>query len=324
MAVAVLLVVAAAAALCSSTSAFPSAIFNFSAGEDIVDLTYPFDGNTIYWPEVEAAGFKYNRVPEEVWRTGGHPAVMYRQGHFIAGEHGGTHIDAPLHFNRAGIDIAELTVDQLAGPVVVIDVVAKCEKNFDYQTNLKDVQIFEKRYGRIPNGSYVLMKSGWGSRFPSKELFFNSDVGNIFNVSSLHFPGWHWDAVNWLIKHRDIRGVGSDASSTDNARENDGKFRTHLALGKAGRVGLEYVANIDKLPPTGAQILVVPMKIAAGTGAPTRMFAILPASMRVSPEEFAIKTIGITTGDGARHPDMNDPFVESSLSDIPKEDEPSP
>lgn len=242
-----------------------------------MDLSHEFDKNTVYWPEVVQNGLNFQRAPEEIWQTYGKPSRAYRQGHFTMGEHGGTHIDAPYHFNRGGKSTEELMPDQLYGPVSVVDVRAQCAKNKDYQTTLDDLKKFEKEHGRIKNGSFVFMNTGWNHFWPSSEKFFNSDVNNILNITSLHFPGWHWDAVDWLIKERDIRGVGSDASSTDNAVENRGTFKTHFVLGNAGRIGVEMVANIDALPPNGAFVMLFPMKITSGTGGPTRIIGILPS-----------------------------------------------
>lgn len=231
----------------------------------LVDLTYPFNKDTIYWPN--AKGFVHRKdgwakTPLGYW---------YAAGGFSTDEHGGTHLDSPIHFGEGKLSLEAIPVNRLTGPVFVINVSAAAASQADYAASRADVLAFEKSHGRIRRGGIVLFRTGWGSRWPDKKRYLGSDVPG--DTAHLHFPGIHPEAAALLVE-RGVFGVGIDTASNDVGPSK--KFETHQVLSEANVYGLENVAYLEKLPPTGATLIVAPMKIENGTGGPVRLLAILP------------------------------------------------
>lgn len=160
------------------------------------------------------------------------------------------------------------------GPAVVINVSAEAAKNLDYQVSLQDIQKFEDQYGKIPEGAFVFMFTDWGKRWPDKDKVFNTD--NFYNLSTHHFPGFHPNTTEFLVSQRNIRGLGVDSPSVDSASEGRAAG-THVILGRENRVGIEFVANLEKLPPSGASVIALPMKIARASGSPVRLIGTFSA-----------------------------------------------
>jgi kynurenine formamidase len=231
----------------------------------VIDLTHSFDAKTIYWPTEK--GFQWEK---EIWgKTEG--GYFYASAKFAAAEHGGTHLDSPIHFAEGKQTVDQLTVQQLIGPAIVIDVAAACAKNADYLASPADIEAWEKAHGPIPAGSIVLFRTGWGARWPDKKRYMGTDKAG--DVAGLHFPGIAPASAKVLLGRR-IRAVGIDTASIDYGQSKD--FLVHRTLYGAGIYGLENIADLEKLPATGATLIALPMKIAGGTGAPVRVIAILP------------------------------------------------
>ncbi len=231
----------------------------------LVDLTYDFDENTIYWPTAKPFHFK-----KEAWgkSAGGY---WYAAGRYSASEHGGTHLDAPVHFAEGQAGVDQIPVARLVRPAVVIDVSAKAGRNADYQLSAADVAAWEKTHGRIPEGAMVLVRTGWGKFWPDRKRYLGTDKAG--DTANLHFPGIGPDAAAELVERR-VAGVGIDTASIDHGPSKD--FRTHQVLYGAGLYGVENLANLEKVPVTGATIIALPMKIKGGSGAPVRVVALLP------------------------------------------------
>ncbi len=236
------------------------------ASQTLVDLTYPFDEHTIYWPTQKP----FHRE-KTAWGTtpGG---FWYASADFAASEHGGTHIDAPIHFGAGRQSVDEIPLERLVGPAVVIDVAAKCEANPDYELTVADITAWEARHGRIEPGALVLVYTGWGRRWPDPQRYLGTATPG--DAHSLHFPGMGREAAAFLVVHRRVRGVGIDTASIDPGRSRD--FQTHRVLNEANVYALENVAALDRLPPRGATVYALPIKIKGGTGGPVRILAVLP------------------------------------------------
>jgi kynurenine formamidase len=191
------------------------------------------------------------------------------------GEHVGTHFDAPCHWitgkGKACVD--DLEARQFVGPAAVIDVTAEVAKSADYVLSPQTIQEWEKSHGRIPNGAWVILRTGWGSRSNDGKAFFNADA-----KGSPHYPGFGKDSAEFLTKERDVLGVGTEAVGTDAAvgAGADPPFPNHSIMHGAGKFGLTQMANVDKLPATGAVIVAAPLKIEDGSGSPVRVIALVP------------------------------------------------
>ena len=240
------------------------------AGGRIVDMSYPFDAKTIYWPNAKPFTLE---VVHHGQTEGGY---WYEANQFCAAEHGGTHIDAPCHFAAGKWTVDAIPLDRLIGPAAVIDVRAPCASNPDYRVQVQDILDNEKKNGPIPAGAIVLFWTGWGERWPDRKRYMGDDTPG--KTTDLHFPGIGPEAAEFLAKQRDIRAVGLDTASLDYGPSVD--FLAHQVLNGANIPGLENVANLQLLPARGATLYALPMKIGGGSGAPTRIFAVLPEAGR--------------------------------------------
>ncbi len=231
----------------------------------VVDLTYSFDASTIYWPT--AKGFEWQK---ESWGPSerGH---FYAAARYAASEHGGTHLDSPIHFYEERATVDEIPVEKLMGPAVVLDISALCAKDPDCLLVVSDIESWEQEHGAIPPGAIVLVRTGWGKFWPDRKKYLGDETPG--ETANLHFPGIAPAAARVLVD-RKVDGVGIDTASLDHGPSKD--FFSHQVLGRARTYGLENVANLEQLPATGATVIALPMKIKGGSGAPARIIALLP------------------------------------------------
>ena len=182
-------------------------------------------------------------------------------------EHTGTHIDAPLHFTADGKSVAELPVEDLVAPLVVIDIKAKAVENPDAQVTPEDIKAWTDANGPIPDGAIVAMNSGWAAHVAT-DKFRNLGADG----KTMHFPGFHVDAVKQLLEGT-TKAIAVDTLSLDFGQSPD--FIVHNTWLPAGRYGIEGIANLDALPAKGATIVVGAPKVRGGTGGPARVFAMV-------------------------------------------------
>lgn len=182
-------------------------------------------------------------------------------------EHVGTHMDAPAHFGEGARTVEQLAPAVLVAPVAVVHIHERAAKDPDAQLRPDDVRAWERRYGRLPRGAAVFMHSGWESRVGSSQAFRNPDSSGV-----MHFPGFHPDTVEFLLRERDVVGIGVDTLSLDFGPSKD--FKTHRTWLPANRWGLENLANLARIPPAGAWVFVGAPKVAGGSGGPCRVFAL--------------------------------------------------
>src|SRR5262245_5216226 len=250
----------------AAKSPSPPASLDLSRYE-LVDLTHPLNAETIYWP-TSPIGFELKTLSKGMTEGG----WFYSANSFCAAEHGGTHLDAPVHFSESGDTTEKIPLSRLVAPAVVLDVSSKAAGNPDYRLTVEDVKAFEAKHGKIGAGSIVLLRAGWSRRWPDRKAYLGDDKPG--DASNLHFPSFGAEAVRWLIEERRIAALGLDTASIDAGIAKD--FPVHrLAAGK-NVPGLENLKDLDKLPPTGAILVALPMKIEGGTGGPARAIALVP------------------------------------------------
>jgi len=235
----------------------------------ILDMTYAYDENTIYWPN--ATPFKLTSEFHGMTDRG----YWYAANFYAASEHGGTHADAPLHFAQNGRTIDQIPLHEWIGPAVKIDTTKQCDRDRDYLLTVEDIKKWEKQYGRIPAGAWVIMYTGIGTQFyPDPKRVLGTDKKGLTALPELSFPAFSRESAEFLISQRKIKGVAIDTPSIDYGQSQD--FQVHRIICGADKLGLENIANLDKLPAKGAMLYVIPMSIKGATGAPARVFAILP------------------------------------------------
>jgi kynurenine formamidase/D-alanyl-D-alanine dipeptidase len=232
----------------------------------VVDLTHPFDEKTLYWPTSPSA-FELKSLAKG--KTPG--GWFYESNALCTPEHGGTHLDAPVHFSEAGESLEQVPVRRLVAPAVVLDVAAKAAQDPDYRLTAADVKAWEEAHGTIPRGAIVLLRTGWSARWPDRRRYFGDDTPK--DAAHLHFPSFGAEAAALLVKERGIGALGVDTASIDHGPSPD--FPVHRIAAAAQVPGLENLAGLDALPVTGAWLVALPMKIAGGSGGPLRVVALL-------------------------------------------------
>ena len=192
----------------------------------------------------------------------------YSAGRVDVEEHFGTHLDAPAHFAAGGLTADAIPADRLVRPAVVIDVTAKASHDADYRVAAADIQQFESAHGIIPEGAVVLIATGWDRFWPEQSRY----MGEVNGVK--HFPGLSVEAATMLARERRVAGIGIDTPSIDYGPSTG--FEAHHVSMAAGAYHIENAANLTQLPASGFRVVVAPMKIAGGSGGPTRVFALVP------------------------------------------------
>src|ERR1043166_4708673 len=233
----------------------------------VVDLSYAVDANTVYWPTAEQ--FKLETDFEGTTDKG----YFYSAYRYSAAEHGGTHIDAPVHFAKGHNPVDQIPLDQLIGAAIVIDVTKQCATNPDYLIGVKDFEDWEKQNGKIANGAIVLLRTGFGKYYPDRKKYLGTEERGAEAVAKLHFPGLDPVAARWLTQNRSIKAIGLDTASI--ARGQSTLFESHRALFEKNIPAFENVANLDQLPVKGFTVIALPMKIKGGSGGPLRIIALL-------------------------------------------------
>jgi len=235
----------------------------------IVDLSHAYDTATVFWPTA-AEGFDL-RVDAEGMTEAGY---YYAANSFSTAEHGGTHLDAPIHFAEGQQTVDDVPLERLIGPAVVIDVTAESEADADYLVTVDDLQRFEQQHGRIGPDAILLIRTGFSSRWPDAARYLGTAERGPEAVAHLHFPGLHPDTAKWLVEERPVRAVGIDTASIDYGQSTS--FETHRTLAAAGIPAFENLTALDQLPERGAYVIALPMKIGGGSGAPLRAVAVVP------------------------------------------------
>lgn len=252
-------------AACKRAKHNDSAAEFFASGKWI-DLTYSFSEQTLYWPN-NHIGFKLDTQVNGITPAG----FYYASNAFSAPEHGGTHLDAPVHFAQGHQTTDQVPLEHLTGLAVVIDVSDRALKDVDYLISVQDIEAWEKVNGKIPDSAIVLFRTGYGKYYPDAKKYFGTDEKGAGAIPHLHFPGIDPATAEWLGTQRKVKAVGLDTPSIDYGQSKD--FKTHQVLLAKDIPAFENVANLDQLPVTGAYIVALPMKIKNGSGGPLRIIA---------------------------------------------------
>lgn len=223
-----------------------------------IDLTHEMHEGMSFWPG--GVPFKMDRL------------VDYSSGYllhkFEMGENTGTHVDAPAHFIKGNRPIDEIPLKDLIVPAVVIDIQDKVARDSAYELTPADIEAWEKRHGRIPADSLVILNTGWHKRFATPDKYINFDGDKV-----MQFPGYHPDCAGVLIE-RGVVGVGIDTLSLDHGPSKT--FGFHVAMLKAQKYQIENMANLDAVPATGATVIVGVLPVKGGSQAQARIIALLP------------------------------------------------
>ncbi len=234
----------------------------------LVDLSHEYSSDAIFWPTAE--GFRLDKVADGVTDKG----YYYAANNFAGAEHGGTHLDAPVHFAAGRWTVEQIPLERLVGTAVVIDVSAKAAAQPDYQVTVDDLTAWESANGTIDGDTTVLFRTDFSKRWPDAATYLGTTERGDAAVAKLHFPGVHPDAARWLAETRKVKAIGIDTASIDYGQST--LFESHRTLYGNNIPAFENLTNLDRLPARGALLLALPMKIKGGSGAPLRAVAILP------------------------------------------------
>jgi kynurenine formamidase len=232
-----------------------------------VDLSHDFSAETIYWPT--AKPFELEVVSAQ--RTPG--GYYYAANNFSAAEHGGTHLDAPIHFAEGRWTTDQIPIDRLIGEAIVVDVRSGADSSADYKVDPAAITRWEQEHGSIPTNSIVLFRTGWARRWPDRAQYLGTTRKGPAAVAELHFPGIDSATALQLIA-RKVKAVGIDTPSIDYGQSSS--FPTHQLLFAANIPAFENVASLDRLPARGSFVIALPMKIKGGSGGPLRIVAVIP------------------------------------------------
>jgi kynurenine formamidase len=255
-----------AAIACDTSARQPAATIDL-ARFALVDLTHAYNAQTIFWPT------DTNRFALRELSRGTTPGGwFYSSNAFTSPEHGGTHLDAPIHFQIEGRTSESIPLEQLVALAVVIDVTAQANANADYLLMPDDVLAFEREHGTITPGTIVLLRTGWSERWPDRLRYLGDDTPG--DASQLHFPSFGADAARLLVDERRVAALGVDVASIDGGQSAD--FMVHRIAALADVPGFENLTNLSALPARGALVVALPMKIEGGSGGPLRAIAFVP------------------------------------------------
>jgi kynurenine formamidase len=233
----------------------------------LVDLTHAFGADTLYWPTSPSA-FDLKTLHRGPTEAG----FFYSAYAFCAPEHGGTHLDAPEHFAEGRRSADEVPLEQLVAPAVVIDVAAQAAADPLHRLTPEEVLAWERGHGQIEPGTIVLLRTGWSRRWPDRKAYLGDDTPG--DASRLRFPAYGVEAARLLLAERRVAALGIDTASIDYGPSQD--FPVHQVVSGADVPAFENVANLEALPPRGAWVVALPMKIRGGSGGPLRAIAIVP------------------------------------------------
>jgi kynurenine formamidase len=224
----------------------------------VADLTHPLSPQSPVYPN----------LPPFVTHTppASHASGSVSINHYELVDHCGTHLDAPYHCYNDGWTSDTLPLSTLIAPAVVINIGKKINHDHDAIVTPDDILNWERSNGKIPNGAAVLMASGWANRIHNADQFINADSGGV-----PHFPGFGVEAIQFLLNERNINGIGVDTLSLDHGASPN--FAVHYAFLPSNKWGIECLANLESIPPSGATLVVAPWKVVGSSGGPVRVMA---------------------------------------------------
>lgn len=239
---------------------------------EVIDLTAPLSEKTPVLQLPEPFG---NTIPfrlEEISRYDDRgPGWYWNDIH--TGEHTGTHFDAPIHWatGRDGEDVSQVPVSSLIAPAAVLDFTAEAAADPDFLLEIDHVKEWERANGPLPDGGWLLYRTGWDARAGAQETFLNADENGP------HTPGISVECARWLAEEAPVIGLGVETVGTDAgaAHSFDPAFPCHAFMHGAGKYGLTMLRNLDRLPPTGALVVAPPLPIVGGSGSPVRVLALV-------------------------------------------------
>jgi kynurenine formamidase len=234
---------------------------NPNAHSAVIDLTHSLNDRSPNWEGTEKSPFQANEL-------GNIEHDGYYSRHFRTEEHYGTHLDAPAHFAAGMWTVDQIPPERLVRPLAILDVRNAAMHDADYEVSVQDVAAWEDAHGPIPSGAVVMAYTGWDERWNSQKEFRNQQSDHL-----THYPGFSLEAAQFLVKTREVVGLGIDTMSVDKGATTT--YPVHYFTSKESVYHLENVANLALVPPAGATVVVAPIKLENGSGGPARVLALV-------------------------------------------------
>lgn len=238
-----------------SESEVPDQIVSFSR---VVDLTHPL---------VPDFPTPFGRSELEIEPVLKFAKDRWNLNRWHINEHMGTHIDAPIHIDSDGIAVGQIPVKDLVIPLVIIDIKSRADEDADTELTPDDIKNWEALHGPLPRGCCVAMDSGW-DRYAPGPKYCDRDEGGV-----MHFPGFHPETAEMLVDDRQVLGLGVDTTSLDHGPSTE--HMAHRIWLPAGGWIVEGLANLSKLPQSGATIVVGGPTVVGATGGVSRIMALV-------------------------------------------------
>ncbi len=227
----------------------------------VIDLTHAVNDRSPNWEGTAKSPFEAHELGN-MQRDGYYTRIYTTQEHY------GTHLDAPAHFTAGAWTVDQIPPERLVGPLVVLNVVRQAKANADYEITVEDIASWENAHGQIPDGAVVMAYTGWEDRWNSPKEFRNELSDHL-----THYPGYSLDAARFLVETRGVVGLGIDTMSVDKGLTTT--YPVHTFTSKKSIYHLENVANLAVVPPSGATVVVAPIKLANGSGGQARVLALV-------------------------------------------------
>ncbi len=244
-------------------------MYDVIKAKKFVDLTHAFNPGIPHWPGFPDSKRETLYYYDEGVGSVGHGFLAHQYTH--VGQWG-THCDPPAHFIKGKRFIDEIDVKEMFLPLVVIDCHEKVAANPDYTITMDDIKAWEDKYGPIPEGAFVAMRSDWSKRWPSIPKMQNKD-----DAGTAHYPGWSMDVLKYLYEERKITASGHEPTDTDpGVSTSKGDYSCEAYVLQTDHYQIELMTNLDQVPEYGALVVSAFPKPKKGSGFPARLFAILP------------------------------------------------
>jgi kynurenine formamidase len=236
-------------------------VYKIITNKKMVDLTHAFGPETPVWAGFGQAKFSpaadpKTREPYTIPKDGFRATYYEMVGQY------GTHVDPPAHFAENGITMDQIPLKQMILRLVVLDDTPYLDKDPNHAFSVDDLKAWEHRHGRVPQGAFAALRTDMYKDWESNPERFKRQP----------FPAWSLDTIKYLYEKRDVTATGHESMDTDTTDKMDSE--TYIL--QHGHFQIEVMANLDKVPPTGALIVVTWPKVENGLGFPARAFAILP------------------------------------------------
>ena len=232
-----------------------------------IELSHPLDNSSPFWSGIPEGSVELCKTVFD-W---GDPMLECLIQTFKFPGQFGTHIDFPGHFARGGALSERFGVKDAVFPLCVIDITDKVAEDCHYAVTAQDIRDYEAKYGPIPDGAFVALRTDWYKNWPDMDA-----LSGIAEDGSENFPGWSLDALKYIYEVRNAAANGHEALDTDASAEaaKAEDLACERYVLEKGKLQVEVLRNLDQVAPAGAVLFVAWPRIEGAVGLPVRCWAV--------------------------------------------------